>query len=136
MSFENKNNKNNAGSNDRKRGFDICQIIQTGHIVSVSGKDLDNGGANVTVGVRSSVGYRYDKDFDDNNEVTIFWTRYYKDGKAAEAFAEQCKPGKYVTVIGNRQDYNKKNKDGNWDHLYENYQIDSIQWGVDFSTQE
>lgn len=127
---------NSKKENERKRGYDICQIIQTGHIVSATGKELKEGGAIVTIGVRSSVGLRYDKDYKDHNEVTIFWTRYYKDVKAAESFAENCKAGKYVTVIGERQDYNQKNKDGEWEHLYENYQITSIQWGVDFSSKE
>lgn len=119
---------------ERFRGYDLLQIIQTGHVTYVDVQDINDGlNANVVVAVRSSVGLRYDKDFDDHNEVTIFWKRFYKDPEQADKFADILKKGMYVTVIGTRQDYNKKNKDGEWETLFENYVIDEIKWGKDFS---
>lgn len=121
----------------RKQGYDVFKIVQTGHVFHVEVKPIEGkDSANVIIGVRSSVGNRYDADYDDHNEVSVFWTRYFKDADAAEQFAENCEKGKYVTVIGSRRDYNVKDKKGNWNTEYENYNVETIQWGVDFSEKE
>jgi len=118
----------------RNRGFDVCKILQTGHITYVNVKESQaKNSYMVSIGVRSSVGLAYDKEEDDNNEVTIFWTRYYKDEKSAQKFADLLKVGKYVIVMGNRQDYNVyDNREKNYQKVGENYLLEEIKWGVDF----
>lgn len=129
-------NERKSTTKERSRGYDLLQILQTGHVTYVDVYDINDGkNANVIVGVRSSVGLRYDKEHDDHNEVTIFWKRFYKDPDQADRFADILKEGMYVTVIGTRQDYNKKNNKGEWETLFENYVIDEIKWGKDFSVE-
>ena len=124
-------------TNTRARGYDLLKIVQTGHVTFVDVRKVEsNDAANVIIGVRSAVGYRYDKDYDDHNEVTIFWSRYFKDADAAVKFADSIPDGKYVTVIGTRQDYNEKNKDGSWEKKFENYIVEEIKWGFDFPRGE
>lgn len=128
-----KNTKGTSKANTRAKGYDLLKILQTGHVTFVDvKKNESNGSANVIIGVRSAVGYRYDRDYNDHNEVTIFWSRYFKDADAAVKFADSIPDGKYVTVIGTRQDYNEKNDDGSWEKKYENYIVEELKWGFDF----
>ena len=136
MSREERRNRNNTQSSaKRAKGFDVVQIVQTGHICYVDVKDVGEKSAQVVIGVRSAVGNRYSNDHDDHNEVTIFWSRYFKDADMADKFADTCEEGKYVTVFGNRQDYNVKNDKGIFEKKCEFYNIDTIQWGVDYKTK-
>lgn len=131
-SIENGNTQENQNTKKRAKGYDTVRIIQSGHIFFTDVKAFGKG-AKLIIGVKSQTGYTYDKNEDYHNDVAIYWEEYYANADYAKKAADAMHKGKFVTIIGDRLDYNVKNDEGNFERKNEIYRIEKKIWGTDFN---